>query len=181
MGSKAKLDPRTPVIVGVGQIARFPVGDHETGNAADSVTLMAEAVEIALADCGTGDWRSAVDTMAVVGGLWRYRDPAALVAHECGITPSRTIHSSFGGQMPIHLLGSLGDRIRAGELEVAVMTCGENNLSRRAQRKLGIKIARREESDTSSQSGELWASARHGQRRRHRKGRRDAPQQLRGL
>ena len=147
MGSKAKLDPRTPVIVGVGQTARSPVSDHEIGNAADSVALMAEAVEIALADCGTGAWRSALDAMAVVGGLWRYRDPAALVADECGIAPRRTIHSSFGGQMPIHLLGSLADRIRAGELQIAVMTCGENNLSRRAQRKLGIKGARREETD----------------------------------
>lgn len=149
MGSKAKLDPRTPVIAGVGQIARFPVSDHEIGNAADSVTLMAQAVEIALADCGTGDWSAAVDTMAVVGGLWRYRDPAALVAAECGISPSRTVHSTFGGQMPIHLLGVLSDRIRAGELDVAVMTCGENNLSRRAQRKLGIEVARRTETGTS--------------------------------
>ena len=147
---RVKVDPRTPVIVGVGQIARFPVGDHEIGNAADSVALMAEAVEIALADCGTGAWRSAVDTMAVVGGLWRYRDPAALVADECGIAPRRTIHSSFGGQMPIHMLGALADRICTGELEIAVMTCGENNLSRRAQRKLGVKVARREETDTST-------------------------------
>ena len=35
---RVKVDPRTPVIVGVGQIARFPVGDHTIGNAADSVT-----------------------------------------------------------------------------------------------------------------------------------------------
>ena len=145
-----KLHPRTPVIVGVGQIARFLGTDNEIADAADSVTLMAQAIEVALADCGAGDWRSSIDTVAVVGGLWRYRDPAALVAAECGIAPRQTIHSSFGGQMPIHLLGSLGDRIRAGELEIAVMTCGENNLSRRAQRKLGIKIARREETDTST-------------------------------
>ena len=142
------LDPRTPVIIGVGQIARSPTTDDEIGNAADSVALMAEAVEIALADCGRGDWRGAVDTMAVVGGLWRYRDPAALVAAECVITPNRTVHSSFGGQMPIHLLGVLSDRIRSGELDVAVMTCGENNLSRRAQRKLGIEVARRTETGT---------------------------------
>lgn len=142
-------DPRAPVIIGVGQVARHPVGDNEVRNAADSVTLMAEAVELALADCGSGDWRARVDTMAVVGGLWRYRDPAALVASECGIEPSRTVHSSFGGQMPIHLLGALSDRVHSGEIDVAVLTCGENNLSRRAQRKLGIEVARRIEPGTS--------------------------------
>ena len=144
---RVKVDPRTPVIVGVGQVARFPTSDREIADAADSVSLMAEAVEVALADCGAGDWRASIDTVAVVGGLWRYRDPAALVAAECGIGPSRTVHSSFGGQMPIHLLAALSDRIRAGEIDIAVMTCGENNLSRRAQRKLGINAPRRPEPD----------------------------------
>ncbi|MXW60652.1 MAG: hypothetical protein F4003_02565 [Acidimicrobiaceae bacterium] len=142
-------DPRAPVIIGVGQVARHPVSNDEIRKAADSVTLMAEAVELALADCGPGDWRARIDTIAVVGGLWRYRDPAALVASECGIEPSRTVHSSFGGQMPIHLLGALSDRVRSGEIDVAVVTCGENNLSRRAQRKLKIDLARRTEPDTS--------------------------------
>ncbi len=146
---RVKAEPRTPVIVGVGQVARFPAGDREIADAADSVSLMAEATELALADCGVGDWRSDIDTVAVVGGLWRYRDPAALVADECGIEPSRTVHSSFGGQMPIHLLAALSDRIRRGEIDIAVMCGGENNLSRRAQRKLGIEIARRSETETS--------------------------------
>ena len=142
---RVKVNPRTPVIVGVGQVARSFAGDGEIADAADSVSLMAEAVEVALVDCGAGDWRASIDTVAVVGGLWRYRDPAALVAAECGIEPSRTVHSSFGGQMPIHLLAALSDRIRGGEIDIAVMTCGENNLSRRAQRKLGINVARRPE------------------------------------
>lgn len=146
-------DPRAPVIIGVGQVAHHPVDNDEIRNAADSVTLMAEAVELALEDCGSGDWRAGIDTMAVVGGLWRYRDPAGLVAGECGIEPSRTVHSSFGGQMPIHLLGSLSDRIHSGEIDVAVITCGENNLSRRAQRRLGIEVERRTEPDTSRVEG----------------------------
>ena len=79
----------------MGQVARSFAGDGEIADAADSVSLMAEAVEVALVDCGAGDWRASIDTVAVVGGLWRYRDPAALVAAECGIEPSRTVHSSF--------------------------------------------------------------------------------------
>lgn len=151
------------MIVGVGQITRSFANDDEVAQAADSVALMAQATEVALADCGAGpttvgasgagDWRSAIDTMAVVGGLWRYRDPAALVAAECGIEPSRTMHSSFGGQMPIHLLGALSDRIRIGEIDVAVVTCGENNLSRRARRRLGINVVRRIETDTGGLAG----------------------------
>lgn len=107
---------------------------------------MAEATELALGDCGAADWRASIDTVAVVGGLWRYRDPAALLADECGIEPRRTLHTSFGGQMPISLLAALCDRIRRGEIDVAVVCGGENNLSRRAQRKLGIEVARRTES-----------------------------------
>ena len=82
--------------------------------------------------------------------------------------------------MPIHMLGALADRICTGELEIAVMTCGENNLSRRAQRKLGIKVARREETDTSPVEN-FGPPLDMGDANRHRKGRRDAPQQLRGL
>lgn len=143
-----KLDPRTPVIVGVGQIACSFTNDHEIANAADSVTLMAQAVEAALADCGTSNFSGAIDTLAVVGGLWSYRDPAVLVANECGITASKTLLTSFGGQTPIHLLGVLCDRIRDGEIDTAVICGGENNRSRQAQKKLGIKAARRREPDT---------------------------------
>ncbi len=154
------------MIVGVGQVSHSFADNHEIVHAADSIELMAQAVELALSDCARprsgrtadagrsagarGKWRESVDTVAVVGGLWRYRDPATLVAAECGIEPSRTVQSSFGGQMPIHLLAALSDRIRGGEIDIAVMTCGENNLSRRAQKRLGIDVPRRSETGTNS-------------------------------
>lgn len=143
-----KLDPRTPVIVGVGQAACSFANDHEIANAADSVTLMAQAVEAALSDCGTSQFSGKVDMLAVVGGLWRFQNPATLVATECGISASQTLLTSFGGQTPIHLLGVLCDRIRGGEIDTAVICGGENNRSRQAQKKLGIEVARRHETDT---------------------------------
>ncbi len=53
VGRGVARDPRAPVIVGIGQVAHHPVGDDAVRNAVDSVTLMAEAVELALADCGS--------------------------------------------------------------------------------------------------------------------------------
>ena len=81
---RVRADPRTPVIVGAGQIARSPADDREIADASDSVSLMAEATELALSDCGVGDWRSGIDTVAVVGGLWRREQLVEAGAAEVG-------------------------------------------------------------------------------------------------
>ena len=69
------IDPRTPVIVGVGE-ARQHTTDPSA--AAEPVDLLADAARAALADAGAP---LRVDAVAVAEILsWSYPDPGALLA-----------------------------------------------------------------------------------------------------
>ena len=131
------LDPRTPVIIGVAQASHRPdPADLDAlTNAPDPIDLMAEAVRSAGSDTGVdaSSVLDRIDTIAVIGGLWRYKNPAALIADELHLDQSvHGILTTFGGNLPIQSTHTLAERIRAGEVDVAVLTGGECNLTRRA-------------------------------------------------
>ncbi|MEQ8839520.1 MAG: hypothetical protein RIB98_00945 [Acidimicrobiales bacterium] len=147
------ISPRTPVIIGVAQVSHRPDNSpSDTGTAdrslPDAVDLMAQAVRAASVDTRAADAavRNAIDTIAVVGGLWRHQNPGALIAGELSLTqPIRSILTTFGGNMPIKTTHELAAQIAAGELDVAVVAGGECNLTRRVLEKQGRKPRRREE------------------------------------
>jgi len=102
---------------------------------------MARAVRDAGADTGTAADAvvAAIDTMAVVGGLWRYKNPAALVADEIGRDGDlHTILTTFGGNLPIQSIHTLAERIQSDEIQLAVLIGGECNATRR-------KLSKRDE------------------------------------
>ena len=71
------MDPRTPVLVGAGQVSHHAAG---LDDALEPAALMAEAVERAAADAKLAGVPAA-DSLRVVSLLsWRYRDPARFVA-----------------------------------------------------------------------------------------------------
>ena len=77
-------DPRSPVIVGVGQYVHRPDNPDPT----DPLDLMAEAVRSAADDAGLGGIPSTVDSLRVVSLLsWRYGNPAQLLAAQIGVRP----------------------------------------------------------------------------------------------
>lgn len=88
-----KIDPRTPVIVGSGVVAR-----HETGDVQDSepAALILQALQAAGEDGGTGErllrGADSVRCVPVIG--WQYRDAAALVAENLGAQPRETVESA---------------------------------------------------------------------------------------
>src|SRR5690606_27999278 len=85
-GGPMAPDPRTPVIVGVGQWSnRVDRGEDPV----EPVDMMAEALRRAAADSGAGQAiLAAFDAVRVVRSLsHRYRDPGALVAARVGATP----------------------------------------------------------------------------------------------
>ena len=74
----AALDPRTPVIVAVGQAEQRP---DDLASALEPAALLAEAARRAQADSGSDRLLGTVDTVAVVHILSHtYRNPAAAVA-----------------------------------------------------------------------------------------------------
>ena len=92
------IDPRTPVVVGVGQVDQRV--DPE--DAREPLALFADAVRAADVDTGRpGALLPLVDTIAAVQIVsWPYGDPGARVAQELGIAPRRTVVSTVGGNSP---------------------------------------------------------------------------------
>lgn len=115
----ASLDPRTPVVVAVGQV------DQRVDDPADALeptALLAEAARRAAADSGSDRLLESLDTIAVVRILsWRYRDPGALVAAELGIAPRRTIETDDGGNYPQSLLNRACGEIQAGAADAVLI------------------------------------------------------------
>ena len=90
------LDPRTPVIVGVGQ-----VNEREDAADLEPVDLMAMAAREA------ADPRvlQAVDAIRVVNLLsWRYRDPGLLLGARIGAEDASTYYTGVGGNTPQSLV-----------------------------------------------------------------------------
>jgi acetyl-CoA C-acetyltransferase len=130
------LDPRTPVVVGVGQRLQRPA---DVADALEPVGLMALAVEAAGADAGAPGLLAKTQLVAVVRGFWRYPDPGRLVAERIGATNARTLLSEDGGNTPQSLVNALAARIAAGALDVAVVVGAETVWSKRRAKAQGVK------------------------------------------
>lgn len=112
--SRRSLDPRTPVLIGVGTAS----------DQAEPAELMARATEQAAADAGGPGLLQRVDRIAVPQGSWSYPDPARLVADRVGATQARTHLVELG----IPQQGLINDAlvaIQSGASELAVVVGGE--------------------------------------------------------
>lgn len=132
----AGMDPRTPVLVGVGQSV------HRSGEPGlpGPVDLAAEALRRAGADSGTGDkLLRAADAIAAVAPVSKpYADLAALVGAELGATPTHTVQSArFGGDGPQRLVNWAAQAIADGRAEVVLVTGAEAVASANATRRVG--------------------------------------------
>lgn len=127
-----ELDPRTPVIVGVGQVAD-PI-DAPDFHGWSPVEIAAEAARRALADAGVDG--AAIDTIAAVR-QFEVSTPISFPPFGCssnvprsigqriGADPERAIVELVGGQSPQALVAELGDAMVAGRSEVALIAGGE--------------------------------------------------------
>lgn len=134
------LDPRTPVIIGVGQHnQRVDRGEPPL----EPVDLMVVAARAALDDTGTGGGLDAseIDSVRTVGLLsWRYQDAGALVAERLGVgRPIDTGVSAMGGNSPQMLLNETALDIAAGRASCVLLAGAEAWRSRMAARAEGTK------------------------------------------
>jgi acetyl-CoA C-acetyltransferase len=132
----AELDPRTPVIVGVGQVAeRLDDADYRRRS---PVELAADAAWVALEDCGADARACAgaiealastrqfeITTPAAVAPLGKSDNVPRSVAARIGADPKLAILDVAGGQSPQHLVNEFAARIAAGEFEVALAVGAE--------------------------------------------------------
>ena len=149
------LNPRSPVLVGVGQLLHRAAGIDD---ALSPVDLMAGAVRAAAADSGGANVLSHAQSVRVVMLLsWRYRDPAALLAARLGIEPAETVYTTAGGNTPQSLVNETAREILSGSLECAVLTGGEAWRTRMRARRADITLEW-EKQDEAMQPTRLFGS-----------------------
>lgn len=132
------VDPRTPVIVGVGQFTERIDLDGYRGMS--SVELATEAAKAALHDCAA-DAAAVAQAIDTVAGTRQFEisgpQSATLgvsnnyprsVARNVGAEPARAILEVIGGQSPQHLVTEFAGAIAAGEAD-AVLLFGSENTS----------------------------------------------------
>ena len=133
------VDPRTPVLVGAGQLS-LRVDKGET--ALEPADLMVEALRRAAEDSGVGSAAvTGADAVHVVGLLsWRYRDPGALVAQRLGATPKDTSVTGMGGNGPQSLVNQACLAIQSGDADLVLLAGAEAWRTRSASRNAGVEL-----------------------------------------
>lgn len=130
------LDPRTPVLIGTGQVVQHAQG---LDDARDAVALMGEAITLAASDAGLSGVPNP-DAIRVVSLLsWKYGNPAALIAQDLGLTPRETGLSAMGGNTPQTLMNKASLEILQGKADVIILTGGEVTRTRGRFRKAGME------------------------------------------
>lgn len=115
------IDPRTPVIVGVGFHQERLDDPTQCG---EPYQLMVRAVRNAAADAGCPALPRELESIAVQQGMWQYRNPGRLVADELGCPAATSIISDLG-VLQLTPFGNLCRAIASGEQQLGVVTGGE--------------------------------------------------------
>lgn len=131
------LSSNTPVIIGVGQVTHRTDDSHETTTPLD---LMEQALRAGAADADCPAVLTQAQLVAVVGGLWSYRDPGAALAQRLGCPAADTWLSYFGGNVPQDLVNTVSTAIVSGELDLALLVGAEARNSAALAAKAGGKL-----------------------------------------
>lgn len=130
------VDPRTPVLIGAGQLSNRVDKGAEPLEPAD---LIAEALRRAADDSGAGTAAlTGADSVHVVRLLsWPYRDPALLVAQRLEASPRTTTVTGLGGNTPQMLVNLASLAIQAGECDLVLLGGAEAWRTRMGARQAG--------------------------------------------
>jgi len=144
------LDPRTPVVVGVGQVATPPDAGLDPAARPEPLDLMTAALLAAAEDCDGAPSGGAApagrtligraDSIRVVASLgWPTVNPALLVAARLGFAdgdePAELMVSSIGGNNPEALMHDACLAIGRGERDVVLVTGAEAMYARALARR----------------------------------------------
>jgi acetyl-CoA C-acetyltransferase len=144
------LDPRTPVVVGVGQVTVPPDHDTDPADRPEPLDLMVQALRLAAEDADgaqpggpapAGDRliRRADSIRVVVPLGWRSVNPPLLVAERLGFTdgeaPGELMLSAIGGNTPQAMMHEACRSISAGDLSVVLVTGAEAMYTRAQSRR----------------------------------------------
>lgn len=132
------LDPRTPVLVGAGQLSQRV---DQGAEVLEPVDLMVEALRRAESDSGVGGALGRADSVRAICQLsWRYGDPAALVGERVGAVPRQTMYTVMGGNYVQTVVNLTAADIQAGRADVVLITGAEAWRSRTSSRSAGTDL-----------------------------------------
>jgi acetyl-CoA C-acetyltransferase len=135
------VNPNTPVIIGVSQILQRVANPLE---GAEPIDMMVSAVREAAEDAHNPSLLSQIDSVRVVRGAWRYRQPAGYVAEAIGCPAAETVGTCYGGNMVQSTVNASAVDILNGDHSLIVLTGAENGNSLAKARKAGIELPKRE-------------------------------------
>ncbi|HVV37873.1 MAG TPA: acetyl-CoA acetyltransferase [Acidimicrobiales bacterium] len=137
------LDPRTPVVVGVGQLMRKPTVDDLDG-IGDNIQMMAEAARRAAQDSGAGDptkFLASVQSVRTVAVMsWRLKHPSGALAAAIDADPKQFQQSTVGGNSPQMLMTSAANDILSGKVDSVLIAGSEAFLTRRRASQAGVTL-----------------------------------------
>ncbi len=140
MAINSSVNPRTPVLVGGGQINNRV---DQGATPLEPVDLMVEALRGAADDSGVGNsLLAAADSIRVINLLsWRYRNPGALLGQRIGASPRHTSYTVMGGNYVQTLVNRTGLDILEGKADVVILAGAEAWRTRSDSRKSGGELA----------------------------------------
>ncbi len=123
------MNPRTPVLVGVGQVT------NRRERIAHASDLLEEAARAAELDAG-GKAFAHIDSFQVVQNIsWRSPAPASILAERLGLPNGERLLSTIGGSTPQWMVNQACDRIAASEVNgVLIVGCEALDSTRRAEK-----------------------------------------------
>jgi acetyl-CoA C-acetyltransferase len=134
-------DPRATCIIGVAR-RTWHAADAPDG-APEPLAMWEQAARDAAADTGVGDPASVLAALqsidVVFSQSWQYDDAVARLSERLGATPARRHYSGIGGSVPLVLATDAAREIRAGNLDLALITGAEALATVRRLKKAGEK------------------------------------------
>ncbi len=128
------VDPRTPVLVGVGAVQQR---EEDPSQAREPVELMIAALERAAEDAGSRALLARADRIAATRGFWDYLDPGRIVAERFGAVRARTELAEIG-VLQTTLLGRAATAIAEGHADIVLVTGGEAKHRDQRAARLGV-------------------------------------------
>ncbi|SLF96161.1 acetyl-CoA acetyltransferase [Mycobacteroides abscessus] len=134
------LDPRTPVLVGTGQVNQRTDADTPFSEIPEPIDLMEQAARLAAGDAGVAELLGAIDTISVANIFsWKYRDPGVLLGERLGAVPKRTFYTGPSGNSPQLLVNHAAADILAGDADVVLIGGAEMWRSRNKMMATGVQ------------------------------------------
>lgn len=127
------LDPRTPILVGGGQL-------NQRDEPVEPVDMIVQAARLAEVDAGAPGLAAHAESIRIVGMLsWRYQDPGRLVGERLGAPVRHTVYTGNGGSHSQALVNDAAEDIASGRCDVVIVGGAEAWRTRMALRAQGEK------------------------------------------